>query len=70
MLALQCQVVSHLLFTQLPESRFEAASAFYLACLKFRLCRNCYNAYLDRLLRHLPFKTFFQRQQGSMDGIL
>ena len=32
-------------------------------------CRYSNDPQLDRLLRHLPFETLFERQQGGVDSI-
>ena len=61
-LRLQRQIISDLFFRQLPERWLVAAGALYFP--SFELCVAWYrdHADLDRLLRHLSFKTLLQRE--------
>ena len=68
---LQRQVITHFLLCEFPERRLHAPSCATNLPL-FKLCERWDGNHpnFDRLLCHLPLKTFFQRQQCRMDRIL
>ena len=69
--SLQRQVITHFLLCEFPERRLHAPSCATNLPL-FKLCDRWDGNHpnFDRLLCHLPLKTFFQRQQRRMDRIL
>ena len=67
---LKREIVPDLLFRQLPERRlWPRIRRAYTPSIQVFRRRHRNNSDFNRLLRHLPFKPFFQGQQSGVYGV-